>query len=118
MSPARLKRIYSDNASFWAISRSFTNPPEPSYGLMWWSGDGKNWLPIQFFRDAPIWLQINDERDPISVGFLRNDSNVIAFNLPDAPQMAEWVSLGPTITLLDRLLGRKLRGAFRRLFGD
>jgi hypothetical protein len=100
--------------SFWAISRSVTkSPPKPSFGLLWWSRDGKNWVPIQIFRDAPLWLQIDDDKNLISVGFLRKDSNVIAFNSPDAAQMAAWVSLGPTVTLplLDRLLG------FQRLAG-
>jgi len=104
--------ITKAKGSFWAISRSFTNWPDRSFGVMWWSADGKNWIPIQIFEDAPVWLQTSAKRNLISVGFLRKDSNVVAFKLPDAAQMAEWVSRGPTITFVDRLLGRELRGPF------
>jgi len=103
--------------SFWAISRSFTNKADPSFGLLWWSGDGKTWVPVQFFTDAPIWLQTGQEGDLISIGFLRKDSDVIAFKVPDRAEMAEWVERGPSVALLDRLLGRNLQGPLKRLIG-
>ena len=103
--------------SFWATSRSFTNMPNPSFGLLWWSGDGKTWVPIQFFGDAPIWLEVDTELDLISMGFRRKESNAIAFKVPDAAQMAEWVRLGPRVALLDRLLGQNLKGPVDVLTG-
>jgi len=49
--------------------------------------------------------------------FLRKDSNAVAFKVPDRAQMAEWVRRGPSVALLDRLLGRNLRGPFARFAG-
>jgi hypothetical protein len=108
--------ITKAEGSFWALSRSFTDPPTPSFGLLWWSREGKDWVPIQTFSSAPLWLQTDNEKHVISVGFVREDANVIAFELPDPLRMAEWVRLGPTITLLDRLL-EELRGPLEHLMG-
>jgi hypothetical protein len=98
--------------SFWAISRSFTDLPTPSFGLLWWSGDGRDWLPIQTFEDAPVWLEADDE-NLISVGFWGN-SNVAVFDVPQALQMADWISRGPKITLLDQFF-EELRGPLEQL---
>jgi hypothetical protein len=106
--------IIKVKGSFWAIWRSFTNKPKPSFGLLWWSGDGKTWVPVQFFTDAPIWLQAGNEDNLISLGFLRKNSDVIAFNVPDAAQMAEWVKRGPSVALLGRLFARLTGESFDR----
>jgi hypothetical protein len=106
------------NGSFWAISRSFTHKPKPSFGLLWWSQDGRSWVPVQVFGDAPIWLAADPDRDVISIGFLRPETNVVAFTLPDAAQMEAWVRHGPRVGALDWLFGRDLKGPFERLTGQ
>ena len=92
--------------SFWAVSRSFG---KDNFGLLWWSGDGNRWTPVQIYRGIPMWLEIDDDHDLMSVGFFDKNSNVIVYDLPDPGQMAEWVSRGPAITLLDRLFRRLCR---------
>jgi hypothetical protein len=86
--------------SYWALSRSFSlkNP----FGVLWWSGDGKGWTPIQVFEGTPVWLQTDGVKN-LSVGFLERESGVVLFALPDARQMDEWVRAGPHFALVERL---------------
>jgi hypothetical protein len=104
--------------SLWAISRSFTDLPKPSFGLLWWSEDGNDWVPIQIFNDAPVWLETDDKRGLLSIGFLRKETNVTLFDVPETQQMAKWVGEGPSISWLDQSFGRELRGPFQRLLRD
>ena len=96
-------KIEKAKASYWAISRAFSHK---GFGVLWWSGDGKDWTAIQIFVGTPVWLQVNVKDDLLSVGFVERNLNVVAFKLPDTHQMSEWVARGPAFTLLDRLFRR------------
>jgi hypothetical protein len=98
-------RIMKSKGSFWAVSRSFG---KDHFGVLWWSGDGNKWTPVQLYKGTPVWLEIDEDHDFMSVGFYDSNSNVIVYDLPDAGQMAQWVSQGPAITLLDRLFRRRI----------
>ena len=85
-------------------------------GVLWWSGDGSKWTPIQIFAGLPIWLEADEAHDVISVGFVIENKNyvvtknarIVAMNLADYRTMADWVQRGPTITLLDRMFRERL----------
>jgi hypothetical protein len=91
--------------SYWAVSRAFSNK---GFGVLWWSADAKDWSPIQMFHGTPVWLETSEPDDLLSVGFVERDLNVVTFKLPDATEMTRWVSHGPSITMLDRLVQSQL----------
>jgi hypothetical protein len=93
--------IEKANGSYWALSRAFLNK---GFGFLWWSADGKAWTPVQVFAGTPVWLQMDEVNDMMSVGFFEPNSNVVAFKPPAAEQMAKWVKVGPTLTLTDQVL--------------
>ena len=105
--PARFRSWFTEiekaKGSYWALSRAFA---KKSFGFLWWSGDGKAWTPVQTFEGTPVWLQIDDANDVMSVGFFERDLDVIAFKTPDAAQMAELVSAAPTFTFASLLRGK------------
>jgi hypothetical protein len=95
--------IEKANGSYWALSRAFFNK---GFGFLWWSADGKAWTPVQVFAGTPVWLQMDDVNDVMSVGFFEPNSHVVAFKLPAAEQMAKWVEAGPTFTFTDQVLAK------------
>jgi hypothetical protein len=92
------------NGSYWALSRAFSNR---GFGFLWWSGDGKAWTVVQEFKSTPVWLETDETSNVMSVGFLERDSDVIAFKIPAAADMAERASEGFMFTFTD-LLQEKL----------
>ena len=105
--PARFRSWFTEiekaKGSYWALPRAFA---KKSFGFLWWSGDGKAWTPVQAFEGTPVWLQMDDANDVMSVGFFERDLDVIAFKTPDAAQMAELVSAAPTFSFADLLRGK------------
>ena len=61
---------------------------------------------MQTFEGTPVWLQMDDANDVMSVGFFERDLDVIAFKTPDAAQMAELVSAAPTFAFASLLRGK------------
>jgi hypothetical protein len=104
--------IVRKRGSLWALSSGFGRD---DFGVLWWSGDGSKWTPIQIFAGLPIWLEADEQYDVISVGFVIKNKNyhvtknakVVAMNLPDYDTMVEWVRRGPDITLLDRMFSER-----------
>jgi hypothetical protein len=105
--------IVRKKGSLWALSRAFG---KDDFGVLWWSGDGSQWTPIQIFAGLPIWLEADEEHDLMSVGFVIENENysvienakIIAMNLPDYDSIAEKVRTGPTPSLLDSIFRERV----------
>ena len=87
--------IVKAGGSYWATSRSFSQTPR--FGVLWWSKEGRNWYPIQYFEKIPLWLKSNDSGKYLSVGFGLGGKGVYVYKVPKANTFEEAVSDGPEI---------------------